>query len=162
MRIIKIGSKRLKKKSSAGVWKECYEKIITFYPAWDRRNSDPGKDYGIHGVGLRIVLVGKRGAIELIVFTNWMLPHVQQDLNKNFFDHLSCGPYPVDVLIHSKKPTDLNEAPRSKCVYLGKDKCYANSKHQYTKEVWDTLLYKGSEGVWEHLLKIYKEEFSNV
>jgi hypothetical protein len=34
-----------------------FERIVTMNPAYDKRNADPSKNYGIHGVDLRMVLV---------------------------------------------------------------------------------------------------------
>lgn len=38
------------------------ERITKFYPAFDKRSSIPGKNYGIHGVELRMILKGNKGA----------------------------------------------------------------------------------------------------
>lgn len=56
------------------------ERITVFDPAFDKRDPDPKKNYGIHGVELRMVLKGPEGAVQFIVFTGWMLPKVQREL----------------------------------------------------------------------------------
>ena len=38
------------------------ERITKIYPAWDRRDPNPSKNYGIHGAELRMVLKGELGA----------------------------------------------------------------------------------------------------
>lgn len=38
------------------------ERIVEFTPAFDKRSSDPSKDYGIHGVDMRMVLKGVTAA----------------------------------------------------------------------------------------------------
>ena len=57
------------------------ERLTILHPAYNKRNPDPKKDYGVHGVELRMVLKGPKGAVQFVLFTNWMLPEVQQDLD---------------------------------------------------------------------------------
>ena len=40
------------------------EKKINFTPAFDRRDPDPKKDYGIHGVDMRCYLTGPEGVVQ--------------------------------------------------------------------------------------------------
>jgi len=49
---------------------------IELTPAFDRRDADPSKNFGIHGVDLHMALKGPEGAVVFILFTNWMLPAV--------------------------------------------------------------------------------------
>lgn len=56
------------------------ERIVKLLPAWDKRNSDPSKNYGVHGVELRMVLKGPEGAVQFVLYTNWHLPHVTEGL----------------------------------------------------------------------------------
>ena len=56
------------------------ERITKIYPAWDRRDPNPSKDYGIHGAELRMVLKGELGATQFVLYTNWHLPHVTEEL----------------------------------------------------------------------------------
>ena len=43
-----------------------FEKIVHAEPAFDKRNGDPKKNYGIHGVNLRFVLKSKLGAVQFL------------------------------------------------------------------------------------------------
>lgn len=42
------------------------ERIVEFTPAFDKRSSDPSKDYGIHGVDMRMVLKGENAATQFV------------------------------------------------------------------------------------------------
>jgi hypothetical protein len=53
------------------------KRIIEVEPAYDKRNPDPSKDYGIHGVSIRLVLRGPLGAVQFLLYTNRQLPHIQ-------------------------------------------------------------------------------------
>jgi hypothetical protein len=79
------------------------ERIVEFNPAYDKRDSDPSKNYGIHGVNLRMILKGTKGAIQFVVYTNWHLPHVQAELDRRH-DHILCHPMPADLGYHSPTP----------------------------------------------------------
>ena len=57
-----------------------FERIVFVQPAYDRRNPDPKKNYGIHGAHLVFVLKGVLGAVEFDIGTNWYLPHVVKEL----------------------------------------------------------------------------------
>jgi hypothetical protein len=83
-----------------------FEKITEVDEAFDERNVDPNKNYGIHGVQLRFVLKGTHGASQFLLFTNRHLPHVHQEFLGKIFQenpHLTqndrekianfCGPF---------------------------------------------------------------------
>jgi hypothetical protein len=64
------------------------ERIIEFTPAFDKRDPNPKKNYGVHGVELRFVVKGEAGAVQFLIFTNWHLPHVQKAMvNRAFRTH---------------------------------------------------------------------------
>lgn len=64
---------------------EKLERITEWEPAFDKRNPDPKKNYGIHGATMRWVLKGPKGAIQFVVYTNWMLPHVTKEQIKRSY-----------------------------------------------------------------------------
>lgn len=63
--------------------KETLERITQFDPAWDKRNTDPKKDYGIHSVQVRMVLKGKKGAVHFVFSTGMLLPSTMREYIKN-------------------------------------------------------------------------------
>jgi hypothetical protein len=56
-----------------------FERIVLFDPAFDKRNDDPKKNYGIGSVRMTMVLRKGSRAIQFMVFTNWNLPHVEEE-----------------------------------------------------------------------------------
>ena len=88
------------------------QRILEFSPAFDKRHSDPKKDYGIHGVTMRFVVKGPLGAVQFVLYTNWQLPHVRAE-----FDRRGCGKYcfnkptPADLGYHSPKPRYDGQLP---------------------------------------------------
>src|SRR6266478_4794378 len=86
------------------------ERIVRFFPAWDKRDPDPKKNYGIHGVELLMALKGDKGAVQFKLFTQWNLPHVQEQTDVRFLQRPDkiglClyHPMPADLGYHSKFP----------------------------------------------------------
>lgn len=96
-------------------------RIVRFEPAYDKRNPDPQKNCGIHGVTLRMVLKGKAGAVQFVLSTNWQLPHVEKEFDSRppdkRFPHLFCRPHPSDLGYHSKVPQYEGQEPMGSIKY---------------------------------------------
>jgi hypothetical protein len=98
---------------------DVFERIVEFNPAFDKRDSDPKKDHGIHGVEMRWILKGAKGAVQFLVFTNWQLPHITQEgveRMKHARDvamELRCFwmPMAADLGYHSKFPMYEGQEP---------------------------------------------------
>lgn len=50
-----------------------FKREITFDPAWDRRSDKPSENYGIHPVQIRFVLIGEKGAVHFVLYTDLRL-----------------------------------------------------------------------------------------
>jgi len=137
-----------------------FERRVEFGPAWDKRHSDPDKNYGVHGVDLRFYLVGERGAIQFVVYTGWMLPAVQEEFDARPIypgsPYLNHKPMPADLGCHSKKPMYEGHEPMSSC-HLFDEPCYYDGSGCLAEGVFEVLLNEGSEGVWRELEKWYHE-----
>lgn len=103
---------------------ENFQEIIQFIPAYDKRDPDPKKNFGIHSVELRMVLKGPEGAVQFVLYTQWMLPHVQENLDQKTIKsiakepasgqtQLACfyHPLPADLGYHSPKPMYPDQKP---------------------------------------------------
>jgi len=133
-----------------------FTRIVTFAPAWDRRSDDPAKNYGIHGVELRMVLKGPQGAVQFVLYTNWMLPKVQQELDRKadpLARRMLSRPIPADLGYHWHKPRyEGHEA--MPCDYTPTGRCYYDGSGMNAERIYETLLKGGSENVW-HALEDY-------
>jgi hypothetical protein len=133
------------------------ERLITFKPAYDKRDDDPSKDLGVHGVTLRMVLKGKGGAYHFVLYTNWQLPHVRKEWRLSF-----AGPLPADAGYHSPIPQyEGQELSQEHCEYLDGQPCYYDGSALYADKVFKMLVEHGSEAVWEELERLYKERFGD-
>lgn len=67
------------------------ERSLQINPAWDKRNPDPAKNYGIHGVDIRMVVKGKEGAVQFVIYTQRHLPKVIKELVRNNYPYLGLA-----------------------------------------------------------------------
>lgn len=93
---------------------EKLEQIVVFTQAWDKRNTDPKKDYGIGAVRCRMLLKGKKGACHFIFSTGILLKETMDEYIKDGRAKYELNPFgghyflnkPMghDVGYHSPKP----------------------------------------------------------
>lgn len=134
------------------------ERTVTFFPAWDRRSSDPRKNYGVHGVEIRFLLKGDDGAVQFVVYSNWMLPEVQREHDARGFDRLS-RPMAADLGYHSPRPRYDGLTPMAgECDVIG-GTCFYDGSSLNAEPVFEALLRGGSDAVWTHLTDFYREQF---
>lgn len=137
-----------------------FTRKIEFTPAFDKRHSDPSKNYGVHGVNMKFVLVGPEAAVQFLLYTNWHLPHVQEEMDSkhlsNIFPHLLCHPQPADLGYHCLYPQYEGQNPISQnCEYLDGKPCYYDGSTLNAERVYETLVSEGEEPVWEILKERY-------
>ena len=123
------------------------EKIITFNPAYDKRDPDPKKDYGVHGVDIKFLLKGKKGATQFILYTGWQLPHVQKEMENQPNWKILSKPLPADLGYHSPVPMYSDQPVMKDCPYLDGKDCYYDGSTLNAIDVFDILLKDGCEGV---------------
>jgi len=139
-------------------------KTITFEPAFDKRSTNPSKNYGIHGVSIRFVYGDEKGYVQFLLYTGWHLPHVTKELSSKLYMpiqgdyHWMERPTPVDLGYHSPTPQYENQPKMDKCDLLPNG-CYCDGSALNAQRVYNTLLEKGSDGVWLELENYYNELF---
>lgn len=142
------------------------ERITEIYPAFDKRSSDPTKNYGIGSCTLKMVLKGERGAVQFVIYTGWNLPHVTEEYRAKMRPdkYFLFEPMPADIGYHSPKPMYKSQEPiQQECPYLDGKPCYYDGSGLQAIEVYENiLLTEGSEGVWKHLEQKYKDWFEST
>lgn len=150
------------------------QRVIEFSPAWDKRNSNPRKDYGIHGVELLMVVAGEKGAVQFKVFTNWNLRSVQEELDQRLLNHAAAGsldkyfvsalyhPMGADLGYHAKLPQYEDHQPiDNDCKWTG-GPCYYDGSGLRADEVLQLLIEQGSDAVWKRLEEEYQGQFEGA
>lgn len=140
-----------------------FEKEIKFRPAFDRRNSDPNKNYGIHGVEMTFYLKGELGTIQFVVYTNWQLPHVQKEsLSKCDGSYCHLKPMATDIGYHSPVPQYEGQTLQSKsCSALDGKPCYYDGSSLNAEPIFEKLLSGGDDAVWAEMEEWYNNTFIN-
>jgi len=143
------------------------ERIVKFYPAFDKRDPDPAKNYGIHGVELLMAVKGPKGVVQFKLYTNWQLPHIQEEmLNKPVRDRTTAMwrflPMPTDLGYHSYVPHYEDQSCiTDACELLDGKPCYYDGSGLNAEPVFKLLVEKGDEAVWRKLERYYEVTFNS-
>lgn len=142
--------------------------------AWDKRDPDPKKNYGVHGVELSFYLVGPAGGVQFKLSTGWLLPETvgvdkpfdwrnisSHDYARNL-DAQSRGlfPMPVDLGYHARVPLYENQPLTAKDCPIIDGPCYYDGSGLNAEPVFEVFLREGSPGVWGALQDYYDRTFT--
>jgi hypothetical protein len=132
-----------------------FKREVSFNPAYDRRDPDPKKNYGIHGVDCTFTVSKNGKGVTFSLFTNWMLPHVQEETDARepgtgYTRYMFHKPQPAGVDFHDSKPHYEGHRCITGCKVTGGD-CYSDGSGMLADEFYETLLREGSEGVFKRL-----------
>ena len=153
---------------------------IVFFPAFDKTDPDPKKNYGVGCLELRFLVEGNKGAVEFQLLTQWYQRHVMDRRLENLKKDIWAGkqdfllkhftePYPIDLCYFSpiRLSEDDSEWKDGVSYVLGGKPCfygykYTDKKGFVAKEVAYWLLVEyGDEALWEYLEEYYVEVFGN-
>jgi hypothetical protein len=143
---------------------ETFERIVEMAGAWDKRDPDPAKNYGIHGMEVRFVLKGDLGATQFVAFLNIHLPHVREELRRkrspdDRFD--LDAPMGADVGYHSPEPCyDGQSIVQESCPYLDGKPCYYDGSGLRADGFMPEFIAGGSDAVWGMLEEEYRFRFT--
>lgn len=139
-----------------------FERRVDLHAAYDKRNPDPRKNYGIHGVDMRMYLIGQEGVVQFVLYTNWHLPHVEAEFDaRPERDRWLDRPMPADLGYHSKTPMYEGHEPMEDCDLLG-CRCYYDGSGLNAERIYGVLLKEGSDGVWRELESYYRDVFADA
>ncbi len=134
-----------------------FTKIIEWTPAYDRRHLDPEKNYGIHGMNLRFILSGPKGATQFLIYTNWMLLENRKRWDEQVDAYL-CQPMPADVGYHAYTPQyDGQELISPSCECLDGKPCYYDGSGMNAEALFDEFVANGEDAVWAWLKEKYDD-----
>jgi hypothetical protein len=134
------------------------ERIIRFYPAYDKRNPEPRQNYGICGVKVYFALKGRHGAVTFELLTDWYPKDVQQHEKPKRIDDVQ--PLGACIAVHAPSPQFDGQEPSSgECEFMDGKPCYCDVSYLAANIIRDLLLAEGSDGVWAELERWYTERF---
>ena len=135
------------------------QRIVTFDKPFDKRHTDPAKNYGIGAMQCWMVLKGDRGAVQFMFSTGIYLPNVWKELN----DRGSLFPADGwDVGYHSKSPMYEGQSPMgTECQHTDGEPCYYDGSGLRGDEWFSEFLEKGDEHIWQKLEQEYRDVFGD-
>lgn len=136
------------------------ERIVECSPAFDKRHSDPSKNYGIGSMTIRFVLKGPEGATQFMIGTDWYLPHVQSELRHKEAFEREVKPMGWDIGYHARTPQYDSQSPmEGPCDYLAGGSCYYDGSGLAAEDFVPCFLEGGSDAVWAMLTERYNDLF---
>lgn len=146
------------------------QRIVKFRPAFDKRDPDPSKNYGIGCVECFMILKGEKGAVHFIFMTGMFLPETMEEYIKDGrarYEMLSehhpywfNKPMGVDVGYHSYTPGFEGHQARQNCDWLDGKPCYGDGSALRAEEWFNIFLREGGDKIWEMLEEDYRERFN--
>lgn len=152
-----------------------FERLFTIAAAYDKRHSDPEKNYGIHGVEMRwVVKKPGEGAVQFLLYTGWHLPEVfgvgaedpiglsiMQQYREGFEDQRYSAPMPADLGYHSPRPIYDEQSPmEGDCDFVEGGRCYYDGSSLNAWRPFEVMLRGGDEALWEFLEDYYRSTFT--
>lgn len=137
-----------------------FEKKVYVRPAYDLRSPIPSKNYGIHACEINFILHGPKDAVYFLIYTDWFLPHVQQELQIKNWNRDQIKPEGYHVGYHSPIPLQKYDSEQE-CDILPEGKCYSSSEYT-TAATWiPEFLAGGTEWLWPQLETYYNKTFGD-
>jgi len=132
-----------------------FERRTEIRPAFDKRDPDPKKNYGIHGCELCFFLIKDNRAIQFIIYTDFHLSHVREEMREK--PH--WGSMGADVGYHSPEPMYDGQNAMGKDCHLIEGPCYYDGSSLQAEDMFNLLCEKGSDEVWKEMEKNWNDFF---
>ena len=129
-----------------------FKRIMQFSMPFDRRDLDPSKNYGIHGMENYYILEKDKKAVQFVVYLPVYLDHVAEELH-------SQKVIAADVVYHSSVPMYEGQSSMGECHIIGCE-CFYDGSGLYAEEVWQEWQKTGDwEWIWSKLEEIWHSRF---
>lgn len=138
-----------------------FERIVTVSPAYDKRDADPKKNYGIGSCRITFILKGEKGAMQFMIGTNWYVPTAREHL-LGFPNTDKQKPEGWDVGYHSYKPMYEDQKPMDNKCHILDAPCYYDGSGCMADEWVEDFVAGGTEWLWTKLEEEYHRRFDDV
>lgn len=143
-----------------------FEQIVRVTPAYDKRASDPSKNYGISSCRIVFILKGPLGAVQFMIGTDWYVescwhhllsfPHTHQSFERGDY----FKPEGWDVGYHSPSPRFEGQEPMD-CDLMPGGQCYYDGSGLRADEWVSDFVAGGTDWLWPKLEQEYRELFED-
>lgn len=137
-----------------------FTRKVSFAAAYDQRDPNPLKNYGIHGVHITFLVSRDGEGLTFGVSTNWRLPHVQAETDAipgpDWDPHFHYRPTGFDVCMHRKTPAYEGQTPVKSCTITG-GACYGDGSALLGDSFLQTLIEGGDEALFARMEKQFED-----
>jgi hypothetical protein len=137
--------------------KEELYRYFRFSPPFDKRHTDPKKNYGIGAATLYFAVIGEKGAISCTFSTNIYTPAVSRELKQKNSDLINKPIEAWSLDGHSRRPSDSKTYMKDCSTLGGECWCDGSGLVAQDEKLAEMLMEKGSDAVYEFLEKAYFE-----
>lgn len=137
-----------------------FERRVLVSPAYDKRDSDPRKNFGISEMKITFLLIGEKGAVQWMIGTGWYTASAREHL-RGFVDRhdKSGAPTPWDLGYHSKVPRyEHHTSSHKDCEFTG-GPCYYDGSGLNAELLMERFLEEGEAYLWPALEAYYRCTF---
>ena len=132
---------------------------IQFNPAFDKRDPDPKRSYGVGAVTMRWLLHTDRGICQFYTFTNWYLPEVEKEWEMQGAKQSKV--FPADIGYHVSVPQYEGHKAMD-CDLLPNGKCFYDGSGLQADDFFETLIREGHEAVWKKMEQWFQHVYDNA
>jgi len=119
--------------------------------------------HGRHGVNIRFVAKGGRGAVQFLLYTGWMPQHIPNSIVGRVVTDWGSPPMPADLGYHSKMPHYEGHEPMSEvCEYCDGQPCYYDGSTINANDAMYALVNGGDAALWVFLDGYYDSVFNGA
>lgn len=144
-----------------------FERVMAFGRAHDcELPRNDGRNHGIGSMEIRFVLIGPKGAVQVLFNTGWYLPknmarirELETDRFKKFPDIFDEYPQVWDLGYHSPVPRYAGQNSMGPCHFLGGKVCYYDGSSLNGKYLNQRFLRTGPDAVWREMRRYYNRTF---
>lgn len=136
------------------------ERILQITMPFDRRHSDPKKNYGIGSMSFRMVYLKNDNATQFTFSVPFYLPHVARNLPHDSL----CKGMGYDVGYHANKPQFVGQTPMDKCDIIAEGKCYYDGSGLAADERFKMFILQKDafDWAWSKLEADWQGRFENL
>lgn len=140
-----------------------FERIFQVRPAYDFRDADPSRNYGIHNAVMVFVVKKGHNAIQWVVSTGWYTKSAEAHLRtfpkREYREQYDYRPWATDIGYHAILPQyDGQHKLHEHCEYTG-GACYYDGSSLHAEDFVDGFLQGGTDWLWPILEQVYRARF---
>lgn len=141
-----------------------FEHRIDWLPAFDKRDDNPKKNYGVCAMRIVFYVIGPKGAIQWMISTGWYTDSARKHLDgfpSSPWDDERRRPAAHDLGYHAREAQYDNQTPQKNCHLLG-GSCFYDGSSLQAELPMEGFLSGGVDWLWPKLEAAYMHHFEGA